>query len=81
MFGTEPPNSTYDDALTFFEDCVERRENPYAYDFLEMARCCAKLNRKSEAARHANKCIEVAKDDDPSDQKAKAGAGRLLDKL
>lgn len=82
VFGVEPPNSTFEQALEYFQKSSERQPNGLnAYLALDMARCYVKMKKKDPALEYISKCVELAKDDLPADQKAKEQAIRLKQKL
>ena len=79
VFG-EPPTSTFEEALQFFERAEQAEPNFYNQNLLYLGKTYLKLNRKEDARKVLKKASEyLAKNDD--DIKAKQEAAKLLSSL
>ena len=76
IFG-EPPTSSFEEALKYFENAEEVDPNFYSYNLLMLGKTYLKLNKKEEALKYLKMTVEYpAKNDD--DQNAKQEAQKVL---
>jgi tetratricopeptide (TPR) repeat protein len=74
---TEPPTSSFEEALMYHESAEEIDPNFYSHNLLMLGKTYLKLDRKEEAIKYLKKTVEFpAKNDD--DQKAKQEAQKIL---
>lgn len=79
IFG-EPPVSTFEEALTYYENAEEVDPNFYSHNLLMLGKTYLKLNRKEDAIKYLKKAAEFpARNDD--DQKAKQEAQKILSSI
>ena len=76
IFG-EPPTSSFEEALKYFENAEEVDPNFYSYNLLMLGKTYLKLNKKEEALKYLKMTVEYpTKNDD--DQNAKQEAQKVL---
>ncbi|XP_014469409.1 PREDICTED: regulator of microtubule dynamics protein 1-like isoform X2 [Dinoponera quadriceps] len=76
IFG-EPPFSSFEEALTYFEQAEKADPNFYSHNLLMLGKTYLKLQRNEDAVKYLQKVIAFpAKNDD--DQKAKQEAQKIL---
>lgn len=76
IFG-EPPASSFQEALTYFENAEKVDPNFYSHNLLMLAKTYLKLNNKEQAMKYLKLTVEYpAKNDD--DLIAKQEAQKLL---
>lgn len=79
IFG-EPPNSSFEEALQFFEKAERVEPNFYNRNHLMLEKTYLKLNRKEEAVKYLKQAAEFpAKNDD--DLEAKQEAAKLVESV
>ncbi|XP_018343482.1 PREDICTED: regulator of microtubule dynamics protein 1-like isoform X1 [Trachymyrmex septentrionalis] len=79
VFG-EPPTSTFEETLMYFEAAEKTDPNFYSHNLLMLGKTYLKLNRKEEAIKYLKKTAEFpAKNDE--DQQAKQEAQKILNSV
>lgn len=79
IFG-EPPTSSFEEALSYFENAEKVDPNFYSHNLLMLGKTYLKLNRKKDAIKFLKKAAEFsAKNDD--DHKAKQEAQKILNSI
>ncbi|XP_011869687.1 PREDICTED: regulator of microtubule dynamics protein 1-like isoform X2 [Vollenhovia emeryi] len=79
VFG-EPPTSTFEEALMYYENAEKADPNFYSRNLLMLGKTYLKLNRKEDAKKYLKKAAEFpAKNDE--DQKAKQEAQKILNSI
>lgn len=79
IFG-EPPVSSFDEALMYFEKAEQADPNFYSHNLLMLGKTYSKLNQKEKAIEYLTKASEfIAKNDD--DLQAKQEATKFLSSL
>ncbi|XP_011342925.1 regulator of microtubule dynamics protein 1 isoform X2 [Ooceraea biroi] len=77
---TEPPTSSFEEALMYHKNAEEVDPNFYSHNLLMLGKTYLKLDRKEEAIKYLKKTVEYpAKNDD--DQKAKQEAQKILSSI
>merc|ERR1712183_272637 len=61
-FFAKPPESTYEEALGYFEKC-DKTGDSSILNLLWMGHCLKKLNRKEEAKKTYQKAVDMAYDE------------------
>lgn len=79
IFG-EPPTSTFEEALMYYE-CAEKADpNFYSHNLLMLGKTYLKLERKEDAIKYLQKVIAFPVEND-DDQKTKQEAQKLLNNI
>lgn len=79
IFG-EPPTSSFEEALQFFEQAEKVDPNFYSHNLLMLGKTYLKLDQKSEAIKYLKMTSDYqAKNDD--DQEAKQEASTILNHI
>ncbi|KAL0126532.1 hypothetical protein PUN28_005124 [Cardiocondyla obscurior] len=77
---TEPPISSFEEALMYHENAEKADPNFYSRNLLMLGKTYLKLNRKEDAIKYLKKAAEFpAKDDE--DQKTKQEAQKILSSI
>lgn len=76
IFG-QPPTSSFDEALTYFEKAENVDPNFYSINLLMIGKTYLKLNKKDEALKYLKMASEFSPKND-EDQQAKLEAQKLL---
>lgn len=79
IFG-EPPNSSFQEALTYYENAEKVDPNFYSLNLLMLGKTYLKLERKEDAIKYLKKVVEFPVRND-EDQKAKQEAQKILNNI
>ncbi|EFN75337.1 Regulator of microtubule dynamics protein 1 [Harpegnathos saltator] len=79
IFG-EPPTSTFEEALMYYEKAEKVDPNFYSHNLLMLGKTYLKLKRKEDAIKYLQKVLLFPAEND-DDQKAKQEAQRILSNI
>lgn len=79
IFG-EPPTSTFEEALMYYEHAERVDPNFYSHNLLMLGKTYLKLERNEDAIKYLQKVIEFPAGND-DDQKAKQEAQKILSNI